>query len=155
MYVTTKNKNPAITKDRKVSHYMSMAYCKTAVSPLLTYWRYCSLAQSHRCDQAGFMSTEPGNVYDHYGWANKGHLWRGSRVDGIAEMEESKINSPTSFDGYALDKNHSDNQLPLLAGIYHFLKLPKSNWSSQLKSFFDTYVKWERFCDKCAYVLIL
>ena len=27
---------------------MSMALCKTAVSPLLTHWRYCSLALSHR-----------------------------------------------------------------------------------------------------------
>ena len=26
----------------------SMACCKTAASPLLTYWRYCSLALSHR-----------------------------------------------------------------------------------------------------------
>ena len=26
----------------------SMAWCKTAVSPLLTHWRYCSLALSHR-----------------------------------------------------------------------------------------------------------
>ena len=28
---------------------MSMASCKTAVSPLLTHWRYCSLALSLRC----------------------------------------------------------------------------------------------------------
>ena len=27
---------------------ISMASCKTAVSPLLTHWRYCSLALSHR-----------------------------------------------------------------------------------------------------------
>ena len=29
---------------------MSMANCKTAVSPMLTHWRYCSPALSHRCD---------------------------------------------------------------------------------------------------------
>ena len=28
---------------------MSMAWCKTAVTPLLTHWSYCSLAPSHRC----------------------------------------------------------------------------------------------------------
>ena len=30
------------------SHYNSMTLCKTAVTPLLKYWSYCSLAQSHR-----------------------------------------------------------------------------------------------------------
>ena len=29
---------------------ISMAQCKTAVSPLLTQWRYCSLALTHRCE---------------------------------------------------------------------------------------------------------
>ena len=29
---------------------MSIASCKTAESPLLTHWRYCSLARSHRCE---------------------------------------------------------------------------------------------------------
>ena len=29
---------------------MSTTLCKTAVFPLLTHWRYCSLALSHRCD---------------------------------------------------------------------------------------------------------
>ena len=28
--------------------YISMVLCKTAISPLLTHWRYCSLALSHR-----------------------------------------------------------------------------------------------------------
>ena len=28
--------------------YISMAQCKTAVTPLLTHWSYCSLALSHR-----------------------------------------------------------------------------------------------------------
>ena len=27
---------------------ISMAWCKTAVTPLLTHWSYCSLARSHR-----------------------------------------------------------------------------------------------------------
>ena len=31
-------------------HYKSMAQCKTAVSPLLMHWRYCSLALSHQND---------------------------------------------------------------------------------------------------------
>ena len=31
-----------------VTMVYSMAHCKTAVSPLLTHWRYCSLATSHR-----------------------------------------------------------------------------------------------------------
>ena len=30
--------------------YTSMAQCKTAVSPLLMHWRYCSLALNHRMD---------------------------------------------------------------------------------------------------------
>ena len=30
--------------------HMSMAQCKTAVTPLLTHWSYCSLALSHRCN---------------------------------------------------------------------------------------------------------
>ena len=29
-------------------YIISMALCKTAISPLLTHWRYCSLALSHR-----------------------------------------------------------------------------------------------------------
>ena len=29
-------------------NYFSMAECNTAVSPVLTHWRYCSLALSHR-----------------------------------------------------------------------------------------------------------
>ena len=28
---------------------ISMAWCKTAVTPLLMHWSYCSLALSHRC----------------------------------------------------------------------------------------------------------
>ena len=28
---------------------MSIAYCNTAVTPLLTHWSYCSLALMHRC----------------------------------------------------------------------------------------------------------
>ena len=28
--------------------HISMAWCKTAVTPLLTHWSYCSLAPSHR-----------------------------------------------------------------------------------------------------------
>ena len=41
-------------------HVISMAQCKTAVSPLLTYWRYCSLALSHRyvIDNEGVSNTE-------------------------------------------------------------------------------------------------
>ena len=41
-------------------HFISMAQCKTAVSPLLTYWRYCSLALSHRyvIDNEGVSNTE-------------------------------------------------------------------------------------------------
>ena len=31
-------------------NYWSIAYCKTAVTPLLTHWSYCSLALSHRDD---------------------------------------------------------------------------------------------------------
>ena len=39
--------SPLLTHCR---YYMSsMAYCKTAVSPLLTHWRYYSLALTHRC----------------------------------------------------------------------------------------------------------
>ena len=30
--------------------HTSMAQCKTAVSPLLMHWRYCSLTLSHRPD---------------------------------------------------------------------------------------------------------
>ena len=30
----------------------SMAWCKTVISPLLKHWRYCSLALSHRNDEA-------------------------------------------------------------------------------------------------------
>ena len=38
------------TRDRVLRRfaYISMAWCKTAVSPLLTHWRYCSLALSPR-----------------------------------------------------------------------------------------------------------
>ena len=32
----------------EISPKLSMAKCKTAVSPLLTHWSYCSLVQSHR-----------------------------------------------------------------------------------------------------------
>ena len=34
----------------------SMAHCKTALSPLLTHWRYCSLALSHRHDISLYLS---------------------------------------------------------------------------------------------------
>ena len=30
------------------AYYMSMALCKTAVSPLIMHWRYCSLTPSHQ-----------------------------------------------------------------------------------------------------------
>ena len=33
----------------------NMAQCKTAVSPLLTHWRYCSIVLSHRHCQIRFM----------------------------------------------------------------------------------------------------
>ena len=35
------------------SYFISMAWCKTVVSPLLTHWRYCSLALNHRYDVIG------------------------------------------------------------------------------------------------------
>ena len=34
---------------------ISMAYCKTAVSPLLMHWRYCSLAPNYRIDSTTFI----------------------------------------------------------------------------------------------------
>ena len=53
-------------------------YCKTAVTPLLTHWSYCSLALSHRfcammhCSytRAGIHSWGwyPGNCYAGLGW---------------------------------------------------------------------------------------
>ena len=36
--------------------YVSMAKCKTAVTPLLTHWSYCSLAPSHWFVQANIDS---------------------------------------------------------------------------------------------------
>ena len=36
-----------------------MVLCKAAVSPLLTHWRYCSLAQSHRYNQGLLQYTIP------------------------------------------------------------------------------------------------
>ena len=38
-------------------YIMSMVQYKTAISPLLTHWRYCSLALSHRCQLLGFQWT--------------------------------------------------------------------------------------------------
>ena len=42
---------------------LSMAWCKTVVSSLLTHWRYCSFALSHRChggpSEAGDCSHPP------------------------------------------------------------------------------------------------
>ena len=37
---------------QRMKRHISMAKCKTVVSPLLTHWSYCSLALSHRilCD---------------------------------------------------------------------------------------------------------
>ena len=32
-----------------LSNDMSMALCRTEISPLLMHWRYCSLALSHQC----------------------------------------------------------------------------------------------------------
>ena len=34
----------------RICKNMSMAWCKSAVSPLLTHWRYCSLTLNHRCE---------------------------------------------------------------------------------------------------------
>ena len=36
---------------------VSMAWCKTAASPLLSHWRYCNLALSHRYGRYRQMST--------------------------------------------------------------------------------------------------
>ena len=40
----------------QTQHFISMTSCKTAVSPLLTHWRYCSLALGHRF-QPGYSSV--------------------------------------------------------------------------------------------------
>ena len=37
-------------RDLVICHNICMAYCKTAVTPLLSHWSYCSLALSHRYD---------------------------------------------------------------------------------------------------------
>ena len=38
---------------------ISMAQCKTAVSPLLTHWRYCSLALNHRFENCRMWKFLP------------------------------------------------------------------------------------------------
>ena len=44
--------NPFLTRTKhnkaQIINIISMAWCKTAVTPLLTHWSYCSLALSHR-----------------------------------------------------------------------------------------------------------
>ena len=49
---------------------ISMALCKTAVTPLLTHWSYCSLALSHRyhiecntCNDRTCSDIKLGNLY--------------------------------------------------------------------------------------------
>ena len=39
----------------KYLKFISMALCKTAATPLLTHWSYCSLALSHRYDLIGYL----------------------------------------------------------------------------------------------------
>ena len=41
------------------SHSISMAKCKTAVSPLLKHWRHCSLALSHQYVILTWLSSIP------------------------------------------------------------------------------------------------
>ena len=60
-------------------YQISMAQCKTAVSPLLTHWRYCSLAQSHwykgtRSPVRGSHLTRMGGCQDSS--TNNGHKMR-------------------------------------------------------------------------------
>ena len=40
-----------------------MAYYKTAVSPLLMHWRYCSLALSHHFVFVALQISRPGLVF--------------------------------------------------------------------------------------------
>ena len=42
----------------EVYHFIWMAYCKTAVTPLLTHWSYCSFALSHWYGISDQVSTQ-------------------------------------------------------------------------------------------------
>ena len=46
--ITNKNTHDRLPCVPQKTPTISMASCKTAVSPLLTHWKYCSLALSHR-----------------------------------------------------------------------------------------------------------
>ena len=43
---------------------MLMAWCKTAVSPVLMHWIYCSLALSHQCGLVQDCSISSANALD-------------------------------------------------------------------------------------------
>ena len=49
--------------------YGSMAQCKTAVSPVLKPWRYCSLALTHWCMTTGFQSGRTVTSHRRYKFA--------------------------------------------------------------------------------------
>ena len=50
------------TVTRYASDIISMARCKTVVTPLLTHWSYCSLALGHRYGSCGIMVAADGPV---------------------------------------------------------------------------------------------
>ena len=54
-----------------MTFHISMAQCKTAVSPLLTHWGYCSLALSHRYDHNNLLRN-----YMSYGISLENHYTR-------------------------------------------------------------------------------
>ena len=62
--------------------FMSMAYCKSALTPVLKHWSYCSLALSHQSDpfyhivQGCFFHTETMIWLLQYQWSNpEGYQW--------------------------------------------------------------------------------
>ena len=62
---------------------ISMAFYKTAVSPLLTYWRYCSLALRHRYDHQLYVIT--GMMQHPVGLSSL--QWRHNGRDGVSDYQ--------------------------------------------------------------------
>ena len=81
-----------------------MAWCKTAVTPLLTHWSYCSLALSHRSD-------------GHY-WGYS-LQWRHNECDGISNHQPHDGYSSV-YSGADQRKHQSSTSLAFVRGIHRW-----------------------------------
>ena len=80
-----------------------MGECKTAVSPLLTHWRYCSLALNHwsvQTGENGFASPSASSIYWSYSEIKITSFWRNFSSLAALEIVILAISSAASNENF-------------------------------------------------------